>query len=247
MVWMIAAPGNLDVLVRRIEELEQENLALREFAWAASHDLKEPLRGILLQLELLERSLQGKLDSKSQEAMKHALNSAHLMSSVMPAVEQYIRIQTEQVEYSQVDCATVAGNVVVLLRAALADTGGSVTWSELPCVRSNEQLLTHVFLNLVDNAVRYRSQEPPRIKIGCELRSNHWAFSVTDNGRGIDGKHLEYIFEPFGRLNSRRTSGSGIGLALCRAAVQRLGGKIWAESTKSGFGSVFRFTLPNET
>lgn len=231
----------------RLEELERENLALRDFAWAASHDLKEPLRGISLHLEWLANSLNGQLEAPQAQHLEHALKSAQIVASVLTAVESYVRLRTEAFEWTTVDCGDVVANVTLLLRCKIIETGGSVTWNGLPCVRSSETLLTHVFLNLVDNAIRYRAKDPPRIKIAGDLQGNEWNFSVIDNGIGIDEKYREYIFEPFGRLNSRRTSGSGIGLALCRTAVERLGGRIWAEASQSGGGSVFRFTLPAET
>ncbi|MBV8847148.1 MAG: hypothetical protein JO307_30430 [Bryobacterales bacterium] len=235
------------VLEARISELERENVALKGFAWAASHDLKEPLRGITLNLELLENSAEGKLDAKEKKYLRFALTSAHLMSTVLPAVEHFVRVQTEEPVLSDVDCEAVVNNVTLLLRSSIAECGGSVTWNGLPRMRCSETLLTHVFLNLIDNAIKYRSEDPPQVIIQSKLDGGYWFFSVADNGTGIDSKYLEYIFEPFGRVQPRRKSGSGIGLALCRAAVERLGGRIWAEAATSGGGSIFRFTLPAET
>jgi light-regulated signal transduction histidine kinase (bacteriophytochrome) len=244
---MLASTKDLEGISARLAELERENAALKGFAWAASHDLKEPLRGIIMHLELLAHSLDGNLEHPHKEHLQFALASAHLMASVLPAVEAFVRVRTEPLELSEVDCAAVVNRAMLLLRCAIEESDGSVTCTELPRVYSCETLLTHVFLNLIENAIRYRSEDPPDVKINCERDGAQWIFSITDNGSGIDSEYLEYVFEPFRRLHSRRKSGSGIGLALCRSAVERLGGRIWAEAVQSGGGSVFRFTLPAET
>jgi light-regulated signal transduction histidine kinase (bacteriophytochrome) len=231
----------------RISELERENTALRSFAWTASHDLKEPLRGIIMHLELLANSVDGKIEPQDKEHLRLALTCAHLMSAVLPAVEDFVRIQTEPPSLGNVDCKAVVDNAVLLLRCPIAECDGAVTWTALPEVYSSETLLTHVFLNLIDNALRYRSELPPRVTIDCKRKGGEWLFSVSDNGSGIDPKYRDYIFEPFGRLHTRRKSGAGIGLALCRLALEQLGGRIWVDGTQNGRGSIFRFTLPAET
>ena len=126
----------------------------------------------------------------------------------------------------------------------IATAGATVTSGSLPTLRTNLSLVAFVFQNLVGNALKFRSDRPPRIQIGSQRDGGDWIISVGDNGEGFDSQYAEQIFLPFERLHSRNLPGSGIGLATCRRIVQRLGGRIWAES-ELGKGSTFYFTLPD--
>jgi signal transduction histidine kinase len=113
----------------------------------------------------------------------------------------------------------------------------------LPTISSIELPLVQLFQNLMGNAIKYRSADPPVVRISAKADDNCWIFSVQDNGIGIDPKYFDYIFGVFRRLHTSQKSGTGIGLAICRAAVERLGGRIWVESAP-GSGSTFYFSLP---
>jgi light-regulated signal transduction histidine kinase (bacteriophytochrome) len=113
----------------------------------------------------------------------------------------------------------------------------------LPSIRSIEILLVQLFQNLISNGIKYRAEEAPRIRVSADRSEDGWTFTIQDNGIGIDPKYFEYIFGVFRRLHGIQYSGTGIGLAICRAAAERLGGRIWVESS-IGAGSRFHFFLP---
>jgi light-regulated signal transduction histidine kinase (bacteriophytochrome) len=138
----------------------------------------------------------------------------------------------------------VLDRVLLLLDAEIEATQCTVTRTELPMVSGEDSQLTQLLLNLLANAIKYRSARPPSIHIAVERSNDAWLFSVRDNGIGIDARHFDRIFEVFERLHSAQEyPGTGIGLAICRRIVQRHGGSIWVES-QLGAGSTFFFTLP---
>jgi chemotaxis family two-component system sensor kinase Cph1 len=119
-----------------------------------------------------------------------------------------------------------------------------ITHDPLPAVTMDERQLAQVFQNLVGNAVKYRSTEAPRVHVSAAAGDHEWIFSVLDNGLGIDAQYFEKIFVLFQRLHGRdEFEGTGIGLAICKKMLERIGGRIWVES-KSGKGSTFHFAIP---
>jgi len=166
---------------------------------------------------------------------------------LLGALRQYIHVsESGQQEWAPVDCNEVAAAAVSTLQTLIQETGASVEWSPLPIVPSIEILLHQLFQNLISNGIKYRSSErTPVIRISSTATKTGWTFSVMDNGIGIDAQYLEYIFGVFRRLHTVELSGTGIGLSICKAAVERLGGRIWVESTP-GSGSVFNFALPRD-
>lgn len=128
------------------------------------------------------------------------------------------------------------------LSAAVAESGASIQAGELPTVAADAGQLTLVFQNLIGNAIKYRSAEPPTIRVNAGRGQGEWIFSVTDNGMGVAAEYHQTIFGLFKRLQSEQ-SGTGLGLAICKRIVEQHGGRIWVESTL-GAGATFRFTLP---
>jgi signal transduction histidine kinase len=231
-------------LERRIDELTKANDALRQFSWAASHDLAEPLRAILTRAEYLTTSSGIDLGDKARESIEVILNKATQMRHLMDTLRQYIHIgEFQPTDWKEVDCNTIVRGCLDRLESAIGESQAVILRDSLPTLRSSELLLTQIFQNLIANAIRYRSAAPPEIYIRCEKRNEECVFSISDNGVGIDPMFLEYIFAPFNRLSARGSSGAGLGLAICRTAVGRLGGRIWAES--DGHGSTFCFVLPD--
>jgi len=144
---------------------------------------------------------------------------------------------------ASVDCNAVVKAAAWNLQAMIQENGASVECDPLPSISSLELPLVQLFQNLISNAIKYRSAEPPVIRISAQPGDNCWTFFVRDNGIGIDPKYFDYIFGVFRRLHASQKSGTGIGLAICRAAVERLGGRIWVESAP-GSGSTFFISLP---
>jgi light-regulated signal transduction histidine kinase (bacteriophytochrome) len=128
------------------------------------------------------------------------------------------------------------------LQAQIEETGATVTIQNLPPVSADDPL-SRVFQNLIENAIKYRREAPPDIRISAERRGRQWLFSVQDNGIGFEMQYADQIFAVFERLHGSKIGGTGIGLAVCRKLVERYGGRIWAESGP-GKGSTFYFTVP---
>jgi light-regulated signal transduction histidine kinase (bacteriophytochrome) len=164
------------------------------------------------------------------------------------ALRQYIQVSelgaadSENAGLRPVDCNTVLKQVTANLQGLIEESGATVEWGVLPTVWGVDILLVQLFQNLIANGIKHRSARPPVIRVQAERSDGGWIFSVQDNGGGIDPKYSDYIFGVFRRLN--RGSGAGMGLAICRAVVERLGGRIWVEPSAPGTGSTFRFSVP---
>jgi light-regulated signal transduction histidine kinase (bacteriophytochrome) len=144
-----------------------------------------------------------------------------------------------------VRCNQVLQQALLNLETAIAASNATVTWGPLPSVTASEATLIQLFQNLLANAVKYRSAEPPRIHVSAVKDGAEWVFSVRDNGIGIDPEYFRKIFGVFKRLHAPdKYPGTGIGLAICQKIVERYGGRIWVES-HPGQGSDFKFALPS--
>jgi two-component system sensor histidine kinase/response regulator len=228
--------------------LHRSNEDIERFAYIASHDLQEPLRTISTHLQLLERNLMGQLDRNNREVFADIVDASHRMSALIRDVLAYSRAGGGDSVFEAVRLQDSLGWALNNLAESLTTTEGEVISEDLPVVWGDSTQLAQVFQNLIGNALKYRSADPPRIEIRVECKSREeWVVSIHDNGIGIDPKHHERIFRPFQRLHGREFAGTGIGLALCRRIVESHGGRIWVEST-AGHGSTFLFSLkPGDT
>jgi light-regulated signal transduction histidine kinase (bacteriophytochrome) len=167
------------------------------------------------------------------------------MNNLITDLLAYSRISDSEVSPTVETSSQVALQETLWnLRAAIDDSGATVTHGDLPSVPFEGQQLSQLFLNLIGNSIKYRRKdELPRIHVSAELGMNEWTFSVSDNGIGFEHAETERIFLPFKRLQGREYEGTGIGLAICKRIVERRSGQIWA-SSESGVGSTFRFTVP---
>lgn len=232
-------------VAERTMELTRSNDALRQFAWAASHDLQEPIRMVLSYAQWVGRTAAGKLDASEAEMLAIVHENASRMGFLLAALRQYIYIsESGEQAVALVDCNAVVQGALKHLEGAIAESNATVQVEPLPTIHSIEILLSQLFQNLVSNALKYRSEAPLTVRISAERRDPVWIFSVEDNGIGVEPQYQEYIFGVFKRLHGRKYSGTGIGLAICKAAVDHLGGRIWVESRPEG-GSIFRFTCPD--
>ena len=226
------------------EALTRSNVELQRFAHVAAHDLQTPLRSIGSFAELLKMNAQEHLDSKSKEWLDRILNSAVQLRTLVRDLLQYSSIDSQPLQAAPVSMDQVLDRVLLLLDAEIESTQCTVTRTELPMVSGEDSQLTQLLLNLLANAIKYRSARAPTIHVAVERSNDAWLFAVRDNGIGIDARHFDRIFEVFERLHSAQEyPGTGIGLAICRRIVQRHGGSIWVES-QLGVGSTFFFTLP---
>jgi PAS domain S-box-containing protein len=226
-------------------ELARSNDALQQFAYVASHDLQEPLRMVASYVDLLARRYRGQLDADADEFIGYAVDGALRMQRLINDLLSYSRIGTRGREFAPADCERVFAEVLANLQEAIAANGAVVTHDPLPSVLADDVQLAQVLQNLIDNAIKFHGDAPPRVHVSAERQNGAWRFTVRDNGIGINPEYVDQLFVIFHRLHSRQSySGTGIGLATCKRIVERHGGRIWAESQR-GRGSTFFFTLPD--
>ena len=240
-----------EALAVQADELARSNSDLRQFAYSASHDLREPLRQLAVFSELLQAKYQNQLAGEASLLIQHAVDSAHRMEGLLKDLLAYTQAaDAPQGEAAFTDANEVVRKTLSVFESRIAESGGRVDCEALPVLAVHEVHLTQLFQNLIGNALKYRSQQPPRVRISAEPMDGSWKLAVADNGIGIDPAYQGQIFGIFQRLHGGgKYAGSGIGLAICQKIVQRYGGRIWVES-ESDRGSRFVFTLPekkNET
>ena len=234
-----------DALARYAQELKRSNEDLEEFAQVVSHDLRSPLNSVLNFTELIL----GRQDDALDEEMKFSLgtvrDSAKRMGELITALLIYARLNDGGANYvGPVSSREAYQGAVANLRSAIAEADARIEpEDDLPDVLSNLVQLSQVFQNLISNAIHYRGEDRPHIRISAEKRGRFWLFSVRDNGPGIPARYHSLIFQPFKRLHGEERQGSGMGLAFCRKFIEREGGTIWVESDE-GRGANFRFTVP---
>lgn len=230
-----------------IERLVESNEALARFAYVCSHDLQEPLRMITSFSKKLETHLRENLksDEKGSKYLQFVTDGAERAYDLITDILHYSSIEKNTQNLEQIDLNLIMKNISDDLHMDIVQKNAKINHKKLPTIKGNRTQIYQLFMNLINNALKYCSKEQnPIIDINCTQEdSNRWLFSVRDNGIGIEKKHLKKIFEVFGRLHSRREyPGTGIGLSICQKVVSRHGGKIWVES-EPGIGSTFYFTL----
>jgi light-regulated signal transduction histidine kinase (bacteriophytochrome) len=225
-------------------QLERSNRDLERYARVVAHDLQAPLKNISAGLSGLRDRSGARLDQKSAEFVSEAIENAGRMAGLIRDILDYSRARADTTPFATVDMSKTAGVATANLREEINTTGATVGIEPLPTVEGNESQLLQLLQNLIGNAIKYRSRAAPVIRVRADRQGDHWRFAVADNGMGIDSKHTDRIFEPFIRLHpASEIEGTGVGLAICRAVVERHGGRIWVES-EPGKGSTFYFTLP---
>lgn len=224
-------------------DLRRSNEDLQRFASVVSHDLQEPLRMVSNYVQLLQLSLGDDATKEQKDYIRFAVDGAKRMTALIQELLAYSNVTGRQQKLEAVDCGEIVEDIKLQLGASIEETGAVIIHSSLPRVMANRAQMRQLFQNLIGNAIKYRSQSPPVIRIAAERVDAFWQFSVADNGVGIEPEYRDSIFGMFVRLHSRSVEGAGIGLAICQRVVERLGGKIWLESEK-GKGSTFFFTIP---
>jgi PAS domain S-box-containing protein len=232
-------------LKKTVEELRRSNDELQQFAYVASHDLQEPLRMVASYTQLLAKRYKGRLDSDADEFIAYAVDGSTRMQGLIQDLLAYSRAGTNGKALSEISSEKALMEAVVALRAGIEESGTVVTHDPLPEITTDRTQLAQIFQNLIGNAVKYRRADVPRIHVSAAQNGDdEWVFSVRDNGLGIKPEYFERIFVLFQRLHGREEfNGSGIGLAICKKMLERLGGRIWLES-EPGMGSTFFFALP---
>jgi len=229
----------------RLRALEAQHAdELTQFAHAASHDMREPLRMVGSYTQLLARRCDGQLDDDGREFMRFILDGVQTMERLLDDLLNYsLQLRPLDRPPSTVDAEAVARGVLLKLDKQIRESGAEITLDELPAVQCDFTHLSQVFYQLIANSIRFRSAQPLRLHISATLNNDEVAFSFKDNGEGIDPRFHEEIFRAFKRLHGREYPGTGVGLAIAKRIIEQYGGRIWVES-EAGQGAVFRFTLP---
>ncbi len=237
-------------LHQKTEELERSNRDLETFAFAASHDLQEPLRTVTSFAQLLSQRYVGKLDADADKYIRMVTDGAGRMTTMITDLLQFSRIQSRGAPFGAVNLNQSLRDALANLVIAIKESSARVTSDPLPVITGDASQLTQVFQNLIGNGIKYRkASEPPVIHVGVAPAKpgNTTQLYVRDNGIGINPAHFDKLFIPFHRLHALgKYPGTGIGLATCKKIVERHGGRIWVESEQEK-GSTFHFNLPTST
>ncbi|MCX5770163.1 MAG: ATP-binding protein [Candidatus Hydrogenedentes bacterium] len=235
---------SVDHLKRLTDDLTRSNEDLERFSYFASHDLQEPLRQISGFVQLLEKRHKDNFDQEAREYFDYIIEASQRMSLLIRDLLHFSRLGKGADISGEVDLGHMVDIAVRNVQRHVEKSGASIHIGKLPTVRGNSTLLVQVFQNLVGNAIKFKKEEPPIVDIGAKKQDSEWLLWVQDNGIGFEPENAQRIFQVFQRLHERsRYSGSGIGLAICKRAIELHGGRIWAES-EPGKGATFYFALP---
>lgn len=227
-----------------LQELQRSNKDLEHFAYSASHDLQEPIRMVKSYAQLFKLKYENTLDEDARTYLDFMNEGASRMEALINSLLRYSRISTQRYEFEKADFNELIKDTLDDLSFKINEENAVVEYNDLPELYCNPTLIRQLFLNLIHNALKFRSEKQPEIKISCIRKNEYWLFSVEDNGIGIEPAYFEKIFLIFQRLHDReKYPGTGIGLAICKKIVERHGGQICVDSTP-GRGTVFFFTLP---
>ena len=227
-------------------ELVRSNEELAQFAYVASHDLKEPLRMVSSYCGLIADRYADQLDDTGRRFIHYATDGAKRMQTLIDDLLLYSKIGRGGEELASVELASVVDEVRLILGEAIREVDATLVVADLPVVGGYRTELIRLFQNLIGNAVKFRAEAPVRIEIQCERAGTAWKITVSDNGIGIAPEYRERVFGIFQRLHNREQyEGTGIGLAICEKIVSQMGGRIWLDEGPDG-GSAFSFTFPDE-
>lgn len=225
-------------------DLARANLYMEQLLYAASHDLREPIRMVGAFLDLLRQHLADRLDAQAREYIDFADEGAQRMKALVNGLLDLSQTRVRAPALCEVAVADIVAEAVRDLNGLIRECGATIECGELPSVQADPALLRSLLHNLLGNAIKFRGERPPRIAVGARRNADEWIFSVRDNGIGFEPEYAEAVFETFRRLHNRETyPGNGLGLALAREIVIRHGGRTWAKGIP-GEGAEFFFTLP---
>ena len=225
--------------------LREHNDALEEFSYVISHDLQEPLRMITSFTQIVQRRYLSQInDENANYDFNFVIDGAKRMSTLIRDMLEYSRWSAKMLPLMEVNLNTALREAKLNLKISIDRSQPIIEVGNLPTIAANRHMIVQVFQNLLSNSIKYRQPErTPHIKVTVELVDNEWLFTFKDNGIGFDPKYKERIFGIFQRLQTDRSMGNGIGLAICKRTVERQSGRIWTESAL-GKGATFYFTLP---
>ncbi len=237
------------VLQQNTRALERSNAELEQFAYVASHDLRQPLRMVNGYVQMLERRLAEKLDAETREMMHFVTDGAKRMDQMLVSLLDYSRVGRKGEPLALMHSLDAVNEALHFLEPTTHEAQATVRVSgDWPHVMVSRDEFTRLWQNLIGNAIKYRAENrAPHIDVSVTSGDRGWRFCVADNGIGIDPAQFGRLFKVFQRLHARgQYEGYGIGLAVARKIVERHGGNIWVESDGAGQGCRFCFTLPQK-
>ena len=233
-----------DELAKLAQDLERSNAELKKFAYVTSHDLQEPLNQVTNFAQLLEMRYKSELDTDGKEFIGYVIEGVTLMQMLIDDVLEYSKVDTSRIAFQVTEVETAFDLALNSLSQRIAQIGATITHDPFPTIMADSTQLIQVFLNLIGNAIKFRSGQPLKIHIGVQRQEDEWLFSVQDNGIGIDPQFSDRIFVIFQRLHTREEyPGTGMGLTICKKIIECHGGRIWVES-QVGHGTTIYFTIP---
>lgn len=227
------------------KELLRSNRELEEFAYVASHDLQEPLRMVSQFTQMLEKKYGHEITPEASKYISYAVEGAKRMQTMINDLLEYSRVTNTDEKFRLTGMGTIIERACQMLAIRIENTGAKVEYNDLPEIYVSPSLMERLFMNIIENSIKYRSDEAPIIEITHVQKGEFFEFTVRDNGIGIDPVFADKIFVIFQRLHKRDDyQGTGIGLSICKRIVERHGGRIWLDETPIGNGTAFKFTLP---
>ena len=226
------------------ESLREKVADLENVSHTLGHDLRSPLRSIIGFSRVLAEELGETLEGDAKSALERVMQGGERMSRMVDGLYALLRVSSSERGSAEVDTAIVLRDVVENLRSDLDAAGATVSSASLPRVRGNTVLVGQILQNLIANAIKFRGAEPPAIQVSARRVTDAWQFSVRDNGVGIAPADRARVFKLFERVDAK-SAGTGVGLALCRRAVEKLGGTIWVDANEGAPGATFFFTVPD--
>jgi signal transduction histidine kinase len=236
-------------LQKNEQQLRRANEELRQFAYAAAHDMQEPLRNIVIRLSMFRREHGNQFDPPAMERIQESIVDAQRMHTMVKDLLAFSNaLESPENGERFTDATESLREALSNLSTAIRENHAELRFDSLPLLRVQQFHLTQLFQNLIGNALKYRKPDvTPIIEISAESAGDQWVFSIVDNGIGFDPAYAERIFGVFKRLHHHsKYPGTGIGLAICSRIVTHYGGRIWAEG-EQGKGATFRFTLPAQS
>ncbi|MDA8744373.1 CHASE domain-containing protein [Rubripirellula amarantea] len=233
-----------DLAIRKSnEQLARSNEELAQFAYVASHDLQEPLRKVTSFCELLVEDCEDQISDDGKKYLGYITDGANRMRTLIQDLLAYSKIESGSDRIEQVNLNQVIDVALSDLSTAIEESGAVVSVDDMPLIDADPAQMTQLFQNLIGNAIKYRTEASPRVRVGCEMSKDQWLFKVDDNGIGIEPRFREQVFGIFKRLHGQDAyRGTGIGLSICKRIVERSGGRIWIEDSPEG-GTRFCFVL----
>lgn len=228
-----------------LQKTKEKNEDLENFTYVISHDLQEPIRMISSFLTLLEKKYDKFLDEKGKQYIFYAVDGAKRMREMILQLLDFSRISRNENSLEMCDIQKMVNDIIVDNQKLIDNTHAIIKYSKLPPIMAQKTPIQHLFQNLITNALKYKKdEESPIIQISYKEKKGFHQFEIKDNGIGIESKHFEKIFVLFQRLHDKsKYEGTGMGLAICKKIIEKIGGKIWVESIPK-IGSTFIFTIP---